>query len=68
MAAGVYAPLTLTGVDGGRIDAVWTPSRSTRRTCVECTAVAELHAEEPCRHRRSTFRFNGEENARSTLR
>ena len=59
MAAGVYAPLTLTGVDGGRIDAVWTEQKH-EKNLVECTAVAELHAEEPCRTA-VTFRFNGEE-------
>lgn len=59
MAAGVYAPLTLTGVDGGRIDAVWTEQKHEKNR-VECTAVAELHAEEPCRTA-VTFRFNGEE-------
>lgn len=59
MAAGVYEPLYLFGVDHGRIDAVWTEQKHEGKT-VEVTAVAELHAEKPCRAA-VTFRFNGEE-------
>ena len=59
LVSGVYMPLTLTGVDGGRIDAVWTEQKH-ERNFVGVTAVAEIFAEKPCRLP-VAFRFNGEE-------
>lgn len=61
MVTGVYAPLTLTGVDGGRIDAVWTEQKHVKNR-VSVTAVAEIFAEKPCRVP-VAFRFNGEERS-----
>ena len=59
LVSGVYVPLTLTGVDGGRIDAVWTEQKH-EHNFVGVTAVAEIFAEKPCRMP-VAFRFNGEE-------
>lgn len=61
LVSGVYMPLTLTGVDGGRIDAVWTEQKH-ERDFVAVTAVAEIFAEKPCRLP-VAFRFNGEERS-----
>lgn len=59
LVSGVYMPLVLTGVDAGRLDAVWTEQKH-ERNFAAVTAVAEIFAEKPCRMP-VTFRFDDRE-------